>query len=200
MKTLISILFLALGPVALADGVLTSCDWEAGHPSDPDKVGPGKGSGEVDTDKAIAACRAAVEAHPEVARFHYQLGRALVYAADRAGESDEVGMPHLQKAADMRHTQAMFVLGLMHFRHEQPCAAEPWTRAAAEAGLKSARISYSNHFLSGVWDSCPDLAGRGDMEGWLGAAREQVSGWYENMLLDVLERDLAAHFSDEGRP
>ena len=72
--------FLGL-PVAQAQ-VITACDWEVAHPSDPDHVGPGKGSGEVDTARAIAACENAVSTHPDVARFHYQLGRALVRSSE----------------------------------------------------------------------------------------------------------------------
>ena len=88
------VLLLTLGTPAVANAqAIDACDWEVGHPSDPDRVGPGIGSGDVDTERAIAACRRAVEREPETARFHYQLGRALVYQADRAGTDWSVGMP-----------------------------------------------------------------------------------------------------------
>jgi len=64
---------------------LHDCDIEAAHPSDPDRVGEGRASGEVVTSRAIPACRRAIDEWPDVARFHYQLGRALVYAADADG-------------------------------------------------------------------------------------------------------------------
>lgn len=67
----------ALSPPALAQAI-DACDWEAGHPSDPDRIGPGIGSGDVNTARAIDACRRAVEREPDNARFHYQLGRAGV--------------------------------------------------------------------------------------------------------------------------
>lgn len=182
-------------------GSIDACDWEAAHPSDPDRVGPGLGSGEVDTARAIAACQAAVERHPDTARFHYQLGRAQVYAADRAGTDWNVGMPALQKAADLQHRQAMFVLGLMHKRADNLCASEPWTRGAAELGLKSARISYVNDYLSGALDGCPPRATLEQMTGYLANARGQVSGYYENMLLDALSRHLqVAVDAAEGGP
>ncbi len=148
-------------------------------------------AGDVDTERAIAACRRAVEREPETARFHYQLGRALVYQADRAGPDWNVGMPPLEKAAELEHRQAMFVLGLMHKRAGDVCASEPLTRGAAERGLKSARITYVNDYLSGALDACPPRVSLEDMQGFLAAARDQVSGYYENMLLDALERHLA---------
>ena len=36
---------------------IDACDWEVAHPSDPDRVGPGRSSGDVDTTRAIAACQ-----------------------------------------------------------------------------------------------------------------------------------------------
>lgn len=186
-------LLLAFASAPANAQTLTACDWEVGHPSDPDHVGPGRGSGEVDTARAIAACRAAVTAHPDVARFHYQLGRALVYDADRNGGDAQVGMPHLLQAAELGSAQAMFVYGLMNQRIGDACAAEPWTRKAAEAGLKSARISYVNHVLADTWAACPPQVNTDTLESWLAAAREQVSGYYENMLLDALARELGSH-------
>ena len=76
-----ALLLAAAVPATAEEVAVTACDWEAAHPSDPNRVGPGVGSRDVDTERAIRACEAAVGAHPEVARFHYQLGRAL--ARDR---------------------------------------------------------------------------------------------------------------------
>jgi len=158
MPRLLLLLLPLLMTVAFAPSVraqlVTACDYEASHPSDPAHVGPGVSSRDVDTERAIAACRWAVENYPDEARFHYQLGRAIVYRADRAGTDWHPGMPHVQRAAEMRHTQAMFVLSLLHQRDRQWCEAEPWLRAAAEDGLKAARISYVNEALSGRLDEC----------------------------------------------
>ena len=180
--------FLGL-PVAQAQ-VITACDWEVAHPSDPDHVGPGKGSGEVDTARAIAACENAVSTHPDVARFHYQLGRALVYHADQNDGDDRVGMPHLVKAAEMGSEQAMFVVGLMHKRVGDTCAAEPWTRQAADAGLKSARLTYVDDALSGAWADCGVTVDPARLTDYLDGAASQVSGYYEGMLLGALRRGL----------
>ena len=171
---------------------LTACDWEAAHPSDPYHVGPGVGSKAVDTERAIAACEQAVADNPEEPRFHYQLGRALVYHADRNGTDWHVGLPHLERAAAGGHMQAQFVLGLMYQREGDACAAAATMKRAADAGLKAARLGYSNDLLGGRLDACDDVATAEEVDAYLAAAGEQVSGWYEQMLLEVLRRDLAA--------
>lgn len=165
---------------------ITSCDWEVAHPSDPHHVGPGVSSSDVDTGKAIAACRAALEADPGNPRFQYQLARALVYHAGRTDGSDDEGMRYLGQAAAAGYTQAMFVYGLMLQRHGKTCEVEPWTRRAADQGLKAARIAYVNDALTGTWSNCDITAGPEQMHAYLDGAAEQVSGYYENMLLSLL--------------
>jgi len=183
-------------PVLSADEV-TECDLQAAHPSDPDHVGPAVKTNEMVTHLAIPACRAAITAQPEIPRFHYQLGRAIVYWAGANDADYSEGMEHLKHASDMNYTQAMFVLGLMQMRHGDNCSAEPLTRAAADQGLKSARISYVNNVLGGIWSDCNLSVTKDEMSAYLNAASEQVSGWYENMLLSALKRELDAYKSGE---
>ncbi|MGI9235477.1 MAG: hypothetical protein ACR2RD_17730 [Woeseiaceae bacterium] len=180
---------LLVGGIGLAADA-HDCDTEAAHPSDPDRVGPGKGSGEVVTDRAISACRRAIDEQPDVARFHYQLGRAIVYQADANNTDFSKGLTHLQHAADMKYSQAMFVLGLMHRRAGDICASEPLTKKAADQGLKSARISYVNAVLAADYGDCGVSASVDEMRSYLEGATTQVSGYYENMLLTNLKRDL----------
>ena len=179
-----------LAAPAFAGETPDACDLAAAHPSDPDRVGPGVPTNEVVTHVAIPACRRAVEAHPEEGRFHYQLGRALVYWADANGADTAEGIAHLEHAAERGHTQGLFVLGLMRKRFGAPCAVEPLYRRAANQGLKSARISYVDEHLSGAWRGCEVGAGAGEMAAFLDAARGQASGYYEHMLIGALQREL----------
>ncbi|MDX1516520.1 MAG: hypothetical protein R3288_06755 [Woeseiaceae bacterium] len=167
------------------------CDVAAAHPSDPAKVVDGVSSSEVVTHVAIPACRRAVADHPGVARFHYQLGRAIVYWAGANNADYSEGMRHLEQAAAMEHTQAQFVLGLMYLREGKVCEAEPVTKKAADRGLKSARISYVDHVTAGRWRDCDVSASLFDMQEYLRGAETQVSGYYETMLLENLQRALA---------
>lgn len=183
---------LAIGLIAASAGAeVHDCDREAAHPSDPDKVVDGRSSGEVVTHRAIPACRRAVEDHPREARFHYQLGRAIVYWADANGADYGEGLQHLERAADMGHTQALFVLGLMYQREDRMCEAVPVMKRAADQGLKAARITFVDHVVSGRFDRCAAAATIDEMQAWLDAATAQVDGYYENMLLAGLKRQLS---------
>ena len=171
---------------------LTDCDLEVAHPSDPDRMGPGVPSSEVNTERAMAACRADLKRDPSNARLQYQLARAIVYHADRRGTSYEEGMQYLAESAEAGHIQAMFVYGLMLKREGQSCDALSWTRGAAEAGLKSARLTYVDDAMSGEWSACGEVFSTDVMLGFLDGAAEQVSGYYETMLLAALRREVEA--------
>jgi len=167
---------------------INACDIEAAHPSDPNHLGDGKLSNNVDTFAAIAACRKAVDDHPKTARFHYQLGRSLTYQ----GEFEE-GQAHVTQAADMGYMQAQFVLGLLiKGKEESICKAESLTRAAAEQGLKSARITYVNDTLARMYAKCEVTATQQEMTEYLASAKEQMSGYYEKLLLSALSRELSS--------
>ena len=94
MKLLAAIpgFFLLLSAAVTADDGVDACDLAAGHPSDPDHVGPGVATRDVVAHIAIPACRAAVEREPGNPRFHYQLGRAIVYWADANNGDDSEGV------------------------------------------------------------------------------------------------------------
>ena len=189
LMTLIASLTLA-GPAFAGDPPeMTDCDRLAAHPSDPDHLGPGVGSGDVVTHRAIPACRAALEADPDNPRLHYQLGRVLVYWADANGADRSEGIEHVRHAAAMDYTQALFVLGLLQ-QAADACAAEPLTRQAAEQGLKAARIAYVDAYTAGVYANCSAVAHGDSMRGYLDAATAQASGYYEHMLLGSLRRQL----------
>ena len=106
-------------PAVAAAKAITACDWEAGHPSDPDRVGPGVSSSKVDTERAMAACRGDLETDPDSPRLQYHLARAIVYHADRRGTSYEGGMIYKAQSAAAGHTQAMFIYGLMLSRESR---------------------------------------------------------------------------------
>ncbi|TIU68319.1 MAG: sel1 repeat family protein, partial [Mesorhizobium sp.] len=81
------------------------CDQKAGEPLDLQGVVPGLLPNEIGAG-AVDACQAAVKAYPDVARFHYELGRALL-AAGKVDEAKKV----IQDAADKGHVRAVFELG-----------------------------------------------------------------------------------------
>ncbi|TIM60008.1 MAG: tetratricopeptide repeat protein, partial [Mesorhizobium sp.] len=78
------------------------CDLAAGEPLDLQGVVPGLLPNEIGAD-AVKLCEAAVKAYPDVARFRYELGRALL----AAGKVDQARKA-IQQAADRGHVRAVF--------------------------------------------------------------------------------------------
>lgn len=187
MKLLLAALLMT-APGLLNAQQITDCDREVAHPSDPNRVTDGKSGSEVFLQKAIPACRKAIESDSDNPRLHYQLGRALVYWADINQTDTSEGVKHVKIAAEKDYPQAMFVLGLLYKRDNDFCAAEPWTKGAADLGLKSARISYVNDFLGDKYKGCTSASAK-EMAVYLEAVSDQVNGYYENMLLGSLKRE-----------
>lgn len=190
MKTILPILVMLMTSGLFASEEPHSCDAAVAHNSDPDRVAPGVSSREVVVQVAIPACREAVAEYPDVARFHYQLGRALVYWADANNVDTTEGVKYVKQAAEMGHTQAIFVLGLMYQRENKVCDVERLFKQAADRGLKSARLTYVNEVLKGAFVACESAATKLIMQDYLLQAQQQVGGYYENMLLDNLTRQL----------
>lgn len=169
-----------------------ACDVAAAHPSDPDRIGAGVATADVVTHVAIPACRAAVAREPQTARFHYQLGRVLFYwATANDGDASE-GVAEVAAAADMGYRQAEFVLGLLTAREGDLCGAERLYRRAADQGLKSARLTYVNDVVAGRYDGCEETASHETLRSYLTGAASQIDGYYEQLFLQGLERQLEA--------
>ena len=81
------------------------CDEAAGEPLDLQGVVSGKLPSEIDGG-AVESCEAAVKAYPGIARFRYELGRALL-ASGRIDEARQT----IQEAADKGHVRAVYELG-----------------------------------------------------------------------------------------
>ncbi|RWC22862.1 MAG: tetratricopeptide repeat protein [Mesorhizobium sp.] len=84
------------------------CDLAAGEPLDLQGVVPGLLPNEIGAD-AVKLCEAAVKAYPDVARFRYELGRALL-AAGKVEQARKA----IQQAADRGHVRAVFELGYLY--------------------------------------------------------------------------------------
>jgi hypothetical protein len=115
------------------------CDEFAAHPGDPGKWAPGVAEEDLVPGPAMRFCKQAVEEHPETARFHFQLGRAL-WAAERIEE----GIESFLKAQKMEYGPAYAYLadayqaGLVPGEEADPDFARELYEKAAEAGFKPA--------------------------------------------------------------
>lgn len=100
---------LALGSGSGHAQELTDCDRLAASPFDPEHLGEGVSYSDLDPLPAIEACVAALQSQPEVARFHFQLGRALIKQGDV-----ERGIKAYRAAAEREHVAAMHNLGALY--------------------------------------------------------------------------------------
>lgn len=170
---------------------IDKCDAVAGHPDDPDRVGPPAKREEINLPEAVRLCDAAHRADPTIARIQYQLGRMLFYSGitDRA-------MIEVKGAADGGHRQAQFVYGLfvMNSRKDaptDPCVAESYWRKSATAGRQAARMNYVRYALKGAFKSCPEAAGTDEMAQLIKAGRSQADEYYQRVLFEELDDRLA---------
>lgn len=116
---------------------LHACDRLAGNPLDPQRVGRGVPTDEIDANRAIAACQEAVELFPGEPRFQFQLGRAY-RSAGRNGDAVRL----YRAAAEQGYAGAQNSLGVMYSRGvgvQQDCGrAAYWIGLAAAAGYPAA--------------------------------------------------------------
>ncbi|MEO1457939.1 MAG: caspase family protein, partial [Pseudomonadota bacterium] len=123
------------------------CDRLAASPFDAEAPSFGGPLTELTADAAVAACRSAVAADPEVPRYAYQLGRAL------AARQDPEAMDWLRSAADTGHVSAWHTIGAYQMRGDlggqDQARGVRWLRLAAEAGNPSAMKSLGNAYRDG---------------------------------------------------
>ncbi|RWL42507.1 MAG: hypothetical protein EOR60_24875 [Mesorhizobium sp.] len=124
------------------------CDRAAGAPLDLQGVAPGRQPNEIGGG-AIEACEAAVKAYPNVVRFRYELGRALL----AAGKVDEARKA-IQEAADKGHARAVFELAYMAASATGTAAdirkANGLYAQAADQGDPAAMAAWGRALFNGV--------------------------------------------------
>ncbi len=108
--------FLAAGLFVLttaahaAEPPVHDCDRLAAHPHDTQRADiAGLAFEDIDSEAAVEACKAAVDAYPGVNRFLYQLGRA-----HDARDGFSSAVPHYERAAEAGHVLSSYVLYWSH--------------------------------------------------------------------------------------
>jgi hypothetical protein len=186
-------LLLAVRPLslALAGDAVTECDRLASNPEDPDRRAPAVPREKMDLPKAIAVCEQEHARSPGDPRAHYQLARSLIYAGQ-----NERGVAEMKRAADAGDRQSQFVYGLLISRERAAaprdiCIAEPYWLKSARQGRQAARVSYVHHVVRGRFARCPVQASNDEMRGFLASAAKDADNYYEKILIEDLQEDLA---------
>ena len=80
----------------------------------------------------------------------------------------------------------MFVYRLMLSCESRACES-----ARSRGGTQVSARAYVDNVVGGRWSDCGVVLVTDLMAGFLDAAEDQVSGYYQNMLLGALRRELA---------
>jgi len=190
--------FLLAGSAA-ADA-LDPCDALAANPPDPDRVTVGVPRSEVDLPAAIEACEKAVTAHPDVARFVYQLGRVQFYNGDT-----QKAVVNFRKAADLGYRQAWFILGaLINNRREgvdyDACKIEEYWLKSARLGHITARVSYVRHVTKGYFDDCPVHATADELRDFIDIEAQAAEDYYLRLLVEDLKPAVETYAGSHSLP
>lgn len=128
---------------------VNDCDTLAAEPLDVQAVADGKLPNDIDVPKALTACKAAVDQHPDVARFKYQYARALY--AD--GEFD-AALKELNEASDAGHVRASYLLGRLYqfgaAVKRDPAKAIPLFEAGAKRGDPYSQYALGRALVTGL--------------------------------------------------
>ncbi|MBT1154631.1 caspase family protein [Aminobacter anthyllidis] len=134
---------------------VNECDTLAAEPLDVQAVADGKLPNDIDVPKALTACKAAVDQHPEVARFKYQYARAL-YAEGNFNEA----LTELNAASDAGHVRASYLLGRLYqfgaAVERDPAKAIPLFESGAKRGDPYSQYALGRALVTGLGTK-PDI-------------------------------------------
>ncbi|MER9654783.1 caspase family protein [Mesorhizobium sp. M0152] len=124
------------------------CDQAAGEPLDLQGVVPGLLPNEIGA-SAVEACEAAVKAYPDVPRFRYELGRALL----AAGKLDEAKKA-IGEAAKKGHVRALYELGYLYTTGTRVAVdqqkANAFFAAASDKGDPYGMMAWGRSLFNGI--------------------------------------------------
>lgn len=115
------------------DPLVTECDRLAAMPHDEQAIVEGVKLEKIDAEKALKACRSAVEKHPDSLRLKFQLGRSLA----QYGEYDKA-IRIFRETADKGYAAAMMAMAYMLYNgygvEKDRIIAAGWLTQAAQSG------------------------------------------------------------------
>jgi TPR repeat protein len=117
---------------------VTDCDILAAAPADSHRQTSGISLDQIDVNRAVPACEAAVRRYPNDAHFRFQLSRAYYEA-----KHFQAAVAQLRKAAEQGYASAQYNLGVMYEYGKSVSQdygeALIWYSKAAEQGDETAK-------------------------------------------------------------
>jgi hypothetical protein len=171
---------------------VTDCDRRASHGDDPFKVAPGLERPQMDLPAAIRACEADLKKDPGNPRLLYLLARVLTYSG-RVGEA----LPYIEKSASLKYPQSLFVTGYLYLdgayqAPKDPCRAGELIRESAIYGRLAGQVGFPKYVLDGRFKGCAVRQDTAELAGFLAAAKASKPEYYVELLVDVLQKEVAA--------
>jgi hypothetical protein len=171
---------------------VTDCDRRASHDDDPFKVAPGRERPQIDLPAAIRACDADLKRDPGNPRLLYLLARVLTYSG-RVGEA----LPYIEKSAALKYPQSLFVTGYLYLdgAYQAPknaCRAGELIRESAVYGRLAGQVGFPKYVLDGRFQGCAVKQDPEELAGFLAAAKAAKPEYYTDLLVDVLQKEVAA--------
>jgi hypothetical protein len=171
---------------------VTDCDQRASHEDDPFKVAPGRERPQIDLPAAIEACAADLQRDPGNPRLLYLMARVLTYSG-RVGEA----LPIIEKSASLKYPQSLFVTGYLYLdgAYQAPknaCRAGELIRESAVYGRLAGQVGFPKYVLDGRFKDCPVKQDPEELAGFLVAAKATRPEYYTDLLVDVLQKEVAA--------
>ncbi len=143
-------------------GAAGLCDRLAADPLDPDKRAPGVTLDNIDVERALPACRSALQETPNAPTLQYQLARVLIRNGDTSG-----AIELYRSAADKHYAAAQYALAYAD-------AHDPQGRGDAAAAKQLFQNAAKDGYLKGYYE-LGDLAWRG---GGAPPDRKEALAWF----------------------
>jgi ketosteroid isomerase-like protein len=170
---------------------VTQCDRLTASRYDRTRLAPPVARDAMDVPAAIAQCEADLARFPDDPRLNFQLGRIYGYAGDRTKT-----LAARRAAARAGNHNAIFLLAYLDWTAAKDetarCTAARDMKLAADRGNYSAQLTYASFFLEDKFKACPEVATRGEVSGYIAAARPAVDGFFETRLADHLAAQMAS--------
>ena len=165
---------------------VTECDRMASSRYDRMRLAPARARADIDVDAAIAQCEVDLSQYPDDPRLHFHLGRLYGYT----GEADKSRF-HREAAAAAGNHNAIFLLAYLDFiaakDESMRCRAVSEVRRAAQLGNYSAQLFYTSVWQRDTINNCGGLAPADEIAAYLDAAKPQVDGFFETLLVNHLQ-------------
>lgn len=169
---------------------VTECDRMASSRYDRLRLAPAKSRAEIDVDTAIEQCQSDLQTYPDDPRLHFHLGRLYGYTRER-----DKSRFHREAAAAVGNHNAIFLLAYLDFimskDESQRCGAVSEMRRAAQLGNYSAQLFYASAWQRDEINNCGGLAPAEEVEAYLAAAKPEVDGFFETLLVNHLQGAMA---------